>query len=112
MKRRTTFWVWAGLIAQLASAQMHTATIRGVILDPSGLAVVKSRVVLTSLNQKQTWECRTEFTGEYIFAQIPAGAYEITIQATGFATQRRNGITLHAGQVAVFDLKMDVNAVA
>jgi hypothetical protein len=62
----------------------------------------------------QTNEARTAQTnadGRYHFANMPVGAYEISVESTGFAKYQQSGITLALNQAAVVDVTMKPGAV-
>src|SRR5438552_1164093 len=66
-------------------AQSTYASITGAVTDPNGAVVSGARV--TILN-KQTQMSRTTTTngeGVYLAANLDAGVYTITVEATGFS---------------------------
>src|SRR5262245_51788394 len=68
-------------------AQNPTGSIRGVVRDQQGAVILNASVTVTN---KATGAVRTANTGGdgiYAVENLPAGDYEIKIEATGFATQ-------------------------
>ena len=46
----------------------------------------------------ETRTAQTNADGRYHFANMPVGAYEITVESTGFAKYQQSGITLALNQ--------------
>jgi len=72
-----------------------TGSVGGTIVDKDGLVVPNATVVLTS--GAFTAQLRSDADGGYNFTNIPAGPFELTISAHGFATQKQTGV-LDAGE--------------
>jgi len=75
-------------------------TIRGTVVDPSGAVVDGARVKLTGTDQAQSFnqEVLSDDDGQFSFANIAPGPFQLTIAAPGFATQTFSGI-LHSGEI-------------
>jgi hypothetical protein len=58
-------------------AQMGTATLSGLVTDPSGAIVPKATVVLESTERKFTRRSSADELGGYIFTALPPGAYQL-----------------------------------
>jgi hypothetical protein len=72
-------------------------SIRGTVVDPNGTAVAAARVKLTRQDQSTNQEGQSGDDGQYSFANIPPGPYQLSIAAEGFATKTSSG-TLHSGE--------------
>src|SRR6516165_4488743 len=74
------------LLTSSAFAQVDTATITGVITDPSGLAIVGARIRAT--NQATGLEHSTSSNegGLYVLTALPIGKYDMEITGQGFQT--------------------------
>jgi hypothetical protein len=98
------------VFAATGRAQVTTATIEGLILDPSAAVIPGASVTVAS---EGTVLKRTELTnnrGEFTFAFLPPGAYTITVDATGFKIYRQTGLELVAGQNVRRDFKLEIGA--
>jgi hypothetical protein len=84
----------------LAQEQQLPGSISGTIVDRSGAAVAGARVNLAREGQSPNQVAVTGEDGQFSFASITAGAFQISITAAGFATQTSSGI-LHPGEVCV-----------
>jgi outer membrane receptor protein involved in Fe transport len=75
-------------IAGLGQAPPHLVELSGVVLDPSGAAIPEAKVILrredTRLEQART----TNQRGQFRFARLPIGNYEIEAQKEGFKPTR------------------------
>src|SRR5438067_4541302 len=85
-----------------------TAQITGTVTDPSGAAVGNAQVTITSVEQGTTRTATTNSSGEYLFAALPVGSYDMGVTAQGFKQYQAKGIKLNVGQKARNDVKMQV----
>ena len=96
------------LVAVAGQAQVTTATIEGMVLDPSGAVIPGASVTVAN---QGTVQQRTEITndrGEFTFTFLPPGDYTISVEATGFKAYRQTGLQLIAGQNVRRDLKLEI----
>jgi Carboxypeptidase regulatory-like domain len=73
-------------------------SINGTLVDPSGAAVAGARVALKPGDKSPNQEVMSDGDGQFAFANIVPGPFQITITAAGFATQTVTGV-LHSGEV-------------
>ena len=71
-----------------------SGSINGTIVDQSGAVVAGAPVKLTIANQSRSLEALSADDGQFSFANVPPGAFLLTITAAGFATQTSSGILL------------------
>ncbi len=81
---------------QLAD-QQSTGSISGTVVDESGAVVAGARVRLTREGQSPIQETLSGNGGQFSFANLAPGPFQITIISAGFATQTSSGI-LHSGE--------------
>jgi hypothetical protein len=114
---------WAGLSAVVLAlgilsiqplygqAQAINGSIRGRVIDqansPIGQAGVKIENTQTGLSRST----ETAEDGYYVFPNLPLGSYTVTVQKTGFDTQRHPDVVLDAGMEATIDAQLHVGAV-
>jgi len=95
-----------------ASAQVHTASLTGLVADPTGAAIskasVKARNKATNIEQSVT----SDASGYYTFASLPVGVYTLTVEFQGFKRAVREDVELEVGQKARLDFNMEVGAVS
>jgi hypothetical protein len=120
-RRPQSLWSWGGLAILLAllvssapwiNAQIATttATLSGVITDPSGAVLPRATLTLTSSEKSITRTFNSDEGGRYFFNQLPPSAYSLTIKAKGFETYQQNGIILNAGETATQDVRLTIGA--
>lgn len=83
-------------------AAQETATLRGVVADPSDAMVPGAAITLTS--EKQTVHSKSGKDGSYAFSGLAPGSYAVAVTAKGFATLTISDIVLAGG--AAKDLKL------
>lgn len=66
-----------------------TGTLSGYVQDPSGAAVAGARVTLESPLAGTRREVLTGQEGRFSLANLPLGAYQLTVEGRGFATERQ-----------------------
>ena len=97
-------------LAEPASAQSQaaTGTLRGQVTDPSG-AVVTNATVAVLLSGRQMHSATTNRSGGYEIGNLAPGKYTVTANAQGFAVFVQNDVDVAAGQVAQFNISLDIN---
>src|SRR5262249_1171784 len=100
------------LCAQLALAQVNTATISGTVHDASGAVLPGVSVVIQNQDTGISRTVSTNETGRYSAPALGLGNYQVTAQLQGFQSQVRSGIALTVGREAVVDFTLAVGAVS
>ena len=72
--------------------QRLPGSISGTVVDQSGAVVAGARVRLTREDQSPNQEVLTGNDGQFSFADIAPGPFQLTITAGGFAAQTSSGI--------------------
>jgi hypothetical protein len=91
-----------------AQSQAATGTLRGQVTDPSG-AVVTNATVAALVSGGQTHSATTNRSGGYEIGNLAPGKYTVTANAQGFAVFVQNDVDVAAGQVAQFNIALDIN---
>ncbi|HYR90512.1 MAG TPA: TonB-dependent receptor [Terriglobia bacterium] len=79
-------------------AQVTTATVYGVVQDPTGAVLPGATVVATNQGTNLSREGVTDERGEFAIPALPAGTYTLKIELAGFKTYLNQGLQLGAGQ--------------
>src|SRR6058998_1877994 len=95
------------VFSALAFAQITTGTISGTVTDSTGAVVPGVNVTLKSVEKGITRTVRTDEGGRYRAPELALGSYEISVEAGGFESVVRSGITLTVGREAVVDFTLD-----
>jgi hypothetical protein len=99
-----TLWLPVALLAQ------DTASITGTVTDPSGAAIPGAQVTVTSLEHGVKRAATSNAGGEYLFAALPIGSYNVAVTSAGFKKYTATGVTLAVAQKARVDVMMQVGA--
>ncbi len=91
-----------------ALAQQASATVNGVVSDPSGAAVPGAQVDLTNVNTGVVRTSTTNSDGAYAFLNIVPGLYTVRAAAQGFSPVTQTQVTLEVNQTATFDFHLKV----
>jgi hypothetical protein len=77
-----------------------SGSISGTVLDQTGALVTRAQVRLTREGQSTNLEVLSGGDGQFSFADIDPGPFQLTITSEGFATQTSSGI-LHPGEIDI-----------
>jgi outer membrane receptor protein involved in Fe transport len=94
----------------IALAQQGSATVNGVISDPSGAAIPNAKVDLTNVNTSVTRTTTANSDGAYLFLNVVPGVYTMRATAQGFSAIVQPPATLEVNQTATFDFHMKVGS--
>ena len=79
--------------------QTDTGRISGTISDATGGIVAGAKVVIKSVNTGQSHETTTNSSGLYTIPSLRPDTYEVTVEATGFATVTRRVLVTVGSQI-------------
>jgi len=88
-----------------------SASLTGLITDPSGARVRSAAITVKNVETGTTRSTVSDDAGRYQVLALPVGEYGIKVSRTGFREQIRSGIHLAVGQEAVVDLTLGVGEV-
>ena len=80
--------------------QRLSGSISGTVVDPTGAAVPGARVKLSREDQSPSQEVLSGEDGQFSFANIAPGSFQLTITSAGFTTQTSSGI-LGSGEIHI-----------
>jgi hypothetical protein len=99
------FSLWV-LTMPVALAQQASATVNGVVSDPSGAAVPSAQIKLINVDTAVVRTTVTNTSGAYAFLNVVPGVYRIEATASGFAGVTQPSVTLEVDQTATFDFHL------
>src|SRR5215475_2422797 len=102
----------AAVLVCYAPAQINSGTITGVVTDPQKAVVPNAKVQVVEQATGFTYSATTNNDGEYTVPYLKAGAYTVTITASGFPPFRVTGVNLVAGATVRTDVPLKLLAVA
>jgi hypothetical protein len=98
------------LTAAAAWAQRITATLSGIVHDPSQAAVPNAQVSVTNEETGSVFQAVTDQEGRFQAASLAPGRYSVAIQAPGFKRLDQKGLTLAVDQSAALDFVLQLGA--
>ncbi len=109
--------LWAAVLASFLttslSAQGLTGQISGSVNDSTGSAVVAAEVVLTNQGTGATRQLVSDQSGSFLFPQLLAGSYTLTITAPGFKKYEEKDIVLSSSErAAVRPITLELGAIS
>ncbi len=95
----------AGAASLSAQVDYSTATLKGTVFDPQGLVVTNARVTISNRETGRARSIQTGADGIYRFASLPPGAYQLQVEAAGFATAKAP-VSLSVGESLPYDVPL------
>lgn len=92
-------------------AQSITAKIVGTVADSSGAAVAGAQVTVRNTGTNVTRSATTNEAGNYEFSFLPAAAYTLTVEKSGFQKSEVSQFRVSVDQVARIDVALQVGQV-
>jgi hypothetical protein len=80
----------------------------GTVLDPNGAMVPGAKVTAVHSQTGFAFEVKSSDAGLYVFPNLPAGPYEVTVEQAGFKKLVRTGIEIRVGSRQDLDLSLEV----
>jgi hypothetical protein len=87
-----------------------TASITGTVTDPSGAAVPGAQVTLISGERGINRTTTTNGSGDYLFASLPIGSYDLAVTDAGFKKYDAKGVILSVAEKARVNVALQVGA--
>src|SRR5260370_22254133 len=119
VKKIGGFFFFAGMflilstVVQPVEAQaLTTGTVIGSVTDPSGAAVLDATVVLRNKATNSQATQNSNAAGQYTFASVAPGEYQVTVKKTGFRTADVAVLTVDVAKSYTLDFKMELGQVA
>src|SRR6202158_6310347 len=100
------------LVSIPAGAQVAGGPLSGTITDPSGAGIPQARVVIKNVATGVERSVTTNTDGFYTAPSLLPGEYQVTLDAKGFNTETRTGITMTVGAQRTFDLALQIGTVS
>ncbi|MGO8735326.1 MAG: TonB-dependent receptor domain-containing protein [Terriglobia bacterium] len=94
----------------VASAQLYSGSLSGVVTDASGAVVPGAAVTLTDVQKGFKYTTTTNATGNYLLRPLPPANYSLTVKVSGFKTFAQNGIVLAVNQSAEINVSLEIGS--
>jgi outer membrane receptor protein involved in Fe transport len=89
-------------------AQTFRGGINGTITDQSGAIVAGATVSATNNGTSVTLNSVSSSAGEFLFQDLPLGAYTVEVTASGFKTEKVVGVPVNAGVIYTLPVRLSV----
>src|SRR5256885_9805842 len=107
LKRLCIFVAVLGLTATGVLAQTTVGKISGKVFDSSGAVVPNGSVSAVSTSTGLGQNTTTDERGFYAFPSLPAGTYNIKVEASGFKPSTRADVILDAASRRSIDFTLE-----
>src|SRR4030095_5970338 len=94
------------------SAQSTSATLTGLITDPSKAFIAGAKVAAISANTNVRHETTTNSAGEYHLTDLPPGIYNIEIVKSGFKKIIKPDVVLHVQDGLEINFELAIGVVS
>ena len=96
------------LLSDLRSLAQSTATLQGIVTDPSGGVVANAKVTVHNQSTGVERTTTTDASGAYQVAALPVGTYRIEVRAQGFQTAVVSSLQLEVSQTVVQNFPLTI----
>jgi len=108
---RTLVRIWLLMVILCAAAwAQDTASLTGTVTDSSGAAIPNAQVAVMNAAEGISRKAATNGSGDFLFASLPIGSYDLTVTSTGFKKYEAKGVVLNVGEKARVNVALEVGA--
>jgi len=113
MKSHPALLAVALLLATFGGAAwgQDTASITGTVADSTGASVAGAQVTVTNAEHGLSRAATTNASGDYLFAALPIGSYDVTVASEGFKKYQVRAVKLDVAQKARLNVTLQVGAI-
>ena len=97
---------------QFGFGQSISGTLTGLISDPSGASVPNAKVTLKNEGSGDVRRTVSNSEGFFTFAAVPAGSYELSVEAAGFVIYQVSNLAVQGAERRNVDVSMKVGSTA
>lgn len=95
-----------------ADAQVLYGSLTGNVADQAGAVVQEARVEALNVSTGVSRNTTTDERGVYLFGNLQAGVYKVTIEAASFQTLVHEGVRVDANMVRRLDAELQAAGVS
>jgi hypothetical protein len=100
------------ILVPLAAQVAPTASLAGLVTDPSGAVVAAAELTLLQPATGFKRLGKADDKGQYLFLSIPIGVYSLAVNAPGFSPFEQQGIRLNVNTATTLNVALRVGSVA
>ena len=105
------FLFMLAVAAGSAQAQIETAQVGGIVVDPSGAVVLTAQVTVTSVGTAAVRTTTTGADGSFLVPNLLPATYRVRVEARGFKTYSQQ-VELHPGAKVRLDIQLELGTTA
>src|SRR6516164_9831089 len=98
------------LCVSLLFSQGNTASLDGIVTDPTGAAIPEADVTVTNLATDQAFKTKTNERGEWVLSSMAAATYKVAVSKQGFKLAVAPSVVISAGVPATVNLKLEIGS--
>ncbi len=91
-----------------ALAQSTFGEIRGIVRDSQSAAIESGSISATKIATGEVRKTVTDSSGNYVFANLEAGEYEVLIEKQGFRPSKARNLALRAREIVRVDASLEI----
>ncbi len=108
---RTFFAFLLATAGTAVFAQSYTASIRGVVTDPTQASIAGAQVVATETQRNIQQTAVADAAGRYVLTNLPPGRYLLTVEARGFKKYVGEALEVQVSQDITINVALQVGEV-
>jgi hypothetical protein len=94
------------------SQVVTTSTLDGTVLDPQKAAIAGANVVVTNVNNGQTFKATTDVRGYWLLPSMSEGVYKVSVSMKGFRTFVLENVKIDAGVATTTNAQLELGSVS
>ena len=87
-----------------------TASLTGTVTDPSGAAIANAQVAVKNAEHGINRTGTSNSSGDFLFASLPIGSYDLVVTAEGFKKYEAKGVVLRVAEKARVNVALQIGA--
>src|ERR1035438_267305 len=87
------------LVFMALTASAQTSSVKGTVVDPSSAAVPGVACTLSRAATSTAYRSETDSAGAFVFPNVPAGTYNLSLRREGFLTLEYKDIVVTASEM-------------
>ncbi len=96
--------------ASLSAQVVPTATLNGLVTDPSGAVIPSATVQVVNMATGVSRQAVSDSQGRFMFSFLLPGTYVLNVTATGFGDYHQTGITLDVNAPATVNVQLGLRS--
>jgi len=94
-----------------AKSSAGTGSLAGTVKDPTGAVVGGAAIQARNASSQAEWSLTSSREGRFVFDELPAGEYQITVIVPGFEMAILRGVVVAAGRETTVEISLRIGPV-